>query len=175
MSSITLSWRRPTPGSWAIWTWSPSCQTISTFTFPSLYSRSPSPRISLSGLAFSQVSCHFVSSQLPLHTSPPTPSLVFGFQQFLDQDSELTQELVEEGKEHIKRERRRIQRMLESASRRRDFAARCDELTCGIIEKVISLGSVLFQIWERGIHPNRRSRRQCRRPYAYESPLSSTK
>jgi len=49
---------------------------------------------------------------------------VFGFQQFLDQDSELTQELVEEGKEHIKRERRRIQRMLESASRRRDFAAR---------------------------------------------------
>ena len=51
-------------------------------------------------------------------------SPVFGFQQFLDQDSELTQELVEEGKEHIKRERRRIQRMLESASRRRDFAAR---------------------------------------------------
>merc|ERR1711879_587265 len=41
-----------------------------------------------------------------------------------DQDSELTQELVEEGKEHIKRERRRIQRMLESASRRRDYAAR---------------------------------------------------
>ena len=50
---------------------------------------------------------------------------MFGFQQFLDQDSELTQELVEEGKEHIKRERRRIQRMLESASRRREFAARC--------------------------------------------------
>jgi len=49
---------------------------------------------------------------------------VFGFQQFLDQDSELTQELVEEGKEHIKRERRRIQRMLDSASRRREFAAR---------------------------------------------------
>merc|ERR1712038_1302752 len=49
---------------------------------------------------------------------------VFGFQQFLDQDSELTQELVEEGKEHIKRERRRIQRMQESASRRRDYAAR---------------------------------------------------
>ena len=49
---------------------------------------------------------------------------MFGFQQFLDQDSELTQELVEEGKEHIKRERRRIQRMLESASRRRDYAAR---------------------------------------------------
>merc|ERR1712018_290532 len=37
-----------------------------------------------------------------------------GFQQFLDQDSELTQELVEEGKEHIKRERRRIQRMKET-------------------------------------------------------------
>ena len=49
---------------------------------------------------------------------------MFGFQQFLDQDSELTQELVEEGKEHIKRERRRIQRMLESATRRRDYAAR---------------------------------------------------
>ena len=47
-----------------------------------------------------------------------------GFQQFLDQDSELTQELVEEGKEHIKRERRRIQRMKESATRRREFAER---------------------------------------------------
>ena len=57
-----------------------------------------------------------------IHSYPSLP--VFGFQQFLDQDSELTQELVEEGKEHIKRERRRIQRMLDSASRRREFAAR---------------------------------------------------
>ena len=36
----------------------------------------------------------------------------------------MTLELVEEGKEHIKREKRRIQRMKESASRRRDFADR---------------------------------------------------
>ncbi len=47
-----------------------------------------------------------------------------GFQQFLDQESELTQEMVEEGKEHVKREKRRIQRMVESSNRRRDFAER---------------------------------------------------
>merc|ERR1719415_228260 len=47
-----------------------------------------------------------------------------GFQQFLTQDSEMTQELVEEGKEHMKREKRRRQRLAESASRRRDFASR---------------------------------------------------
>lgn len=47
-----------------------------------------------------------------------------GFQQFLNQDSELTLEMVEEGKEHIKREKRRIQRLQESASRRRDFRER---------------------------------------------------
>merc|ERR1719184_356371 len=40
-----------------------------------------------------------------------------GFQQFLTQDSELTLDLVEEGKEHIKRERRRRQRMAESITR----------------------------------------------------------
>ena len=127
MSSILLSWRRPTLGSWVTWTWCPSCQTISTFTSPLLCSRSPSLRISPLGLAFSQVSEFpliplnlFIACDLILTFSFP----VFGFQQFLDQDSELTQELVEEGKEHIKRERRRIQRMLESASRRRDYAAR---------------------------------------------------
>ena len=46
-----------------------------------------------------------------------------GFQQFLAQDSDLTLELVEEGKEHIKREKRRRQRLAESATRRRDFAS----------------------------------------------------
>ena len=61
----------------------------------------------------------FYSLANTMHACP-----VLGFQQFLDQDSELTQELVEEGKEHIKRERRRIQRMKESASRRREFAER---------------------------------------------------
>ena len=47
-----------------------------------------------------------------------------GFQQFLTQDSEMTQELVEEGKEHIKREKRRRQRLAESASRRKEFSDR---------------------------------------------------
>lgn len=47
-----------------------------------------------------------------------------GFQQFLTQDREMTQELVEEGKEHMKRERRRRQRLAESASRRKDFSDR---------------------------------------------------
>ena len=78
---------------------------------------------------------------------------MFGFQQFLDQDSELTQELVEEGKEHIKRERRRIQRMLESASRRRDFAARSYS-NSGFIVKFINIEGVLFQVWERRIRPD---------------------
>ena len=78
---------------------------------------------------------------------------MFGFQQFLDQDSELTQELVEEGKEHIKRERRRIQRMLESATRRRDYAAR-SYLNMGFIVKLINIDGVLFQVWERGIRPD---------------------
>ena len=78
---------------------------------------------------------------------------MFGFQQFLDQDSELTQELVEEGKEHIKRERRRIQRMLESASRRRDYAAR-SYLNSGFIVKSINIDGALFQGWKRGIRPD---------------------
>lgn len=47
-----------------------------------------------------------------------------GFQQFLTQDSEMTQELVEEGKEHMKREKRRRQRLTESASRRKEFSDR---------------------------------------------------
>ena len=47
-----------------------------------------------------------------------------GFQQFLTQDSEMTQELVEEGKEHIKREKRRRQRLAESASRRKEISDR---------------------------------------------------
>ena len=42
----------------------------------------------------------------------------------MTQDSELTQELVEEGKEHIKREKRRRQRLAESASRRKEFSDR---------------------------------------------------
>ena len=47
-----------------------------------------------------------------------------GFQQFLTQDSEMTQELVEEGKEHMKRERRRRQRLADAASRRKEFSDR---------------------------------------------------
>ena len=50
--------------------------------------------------------------------------LALGFQQFLSQDSDVTLEIVEEGKEHIKREKRRRQRLLESQTRRRDFATR---------------------------------------------------
>ena len=49
---------------------------------------------------------------------------MLGFQQFLDQDGEVTTEYVEEGKEHIKREKRRIQRLQESANRRREFTSR---------------------------------------------------
>ena len=44
------------------------------------------------------------------------------------QDSEVTLELVDEGKEHIKREKRRRQRLAESVSRRRDFANRYGDL-----------------------------------------------
>jgi len=40
-----------------------------------------------------------------MSTNFPFPA--FGFQQFLDQDSEVTQELIDEGREHIKREKRR--------------------------------------------------------------------
>jgi hypothetical protein len=47
-----------------------------------------------------------------------------GFQQFLSQDSDVTLEIVDEGKEHIKREKRRRQRLVESQSRRREFATR---------------------------------------------------
>lgn len=54
-----------------------------------------------------------------------------GFQQFLTSDNELTVELVEEGKEHIKREKRRRQRLTESAMRRRDFADRFGDLERG--------------------------------------------
>ena len=36
----------------------------------------------------------------------------------------MTQELVEEGKEHMKREKRRRQRIAESASRRKEFSDR---------------------------------------------------
>ena len=50
--------------------------------------------------------------------------LGLGFQQFLTQDSEMTQELVEEGKEHMKRERRRRQRLSDAASRRKEFSDR---------------------------------------------------
>ena len=46
----------------------------------------------------------------------------------LAQDGEVTLELVDEGKEHIKREKRRRQRLAESVSRRRDFANRYGDL-----------------------------------------------
>ena len=36
----------------------------------------------------------------------------------------MTQELVEEGKKHMKREKRRRQRLVESASRRKEFSDR---------------------------------------------------
>ena len=36
----------------------------------------------------------------------------------------MTQELVEEGKEHMKRERRRRQRLADAASRRKEFSDR---------------------------------------------------
>ncbi len=39
--------------------------------------------------------------------------------------------MVEEGKEHIKREKRRIQRIQESAARRRDFAERFTDQETG--------------------------------------------
>ena len=51
-----------------------------------------------------------------------------GFQQFLAQDGDVTLELVEQGKEHIKREKRRRQRLAESATRRRDFANRFGDI-----------------------------------------------
>lgn len=44
--------------------------------------------------------------------------LGIGFQQFLDQESEITLELIEEGKEHMKREKRRVQRLNEAGARR---------------------------------------------------------
>ena len=44
--------------------------------------------------------------------------IAIGFQQFLDQDSEITLEMIEEGKEHLKREKRRVQRMNEAGQRR---------------------------------------------------------
>lgn len=53
---------------------------------------------------------------------------MLGFQQFLAQDGDVTLELVEEGKEHIKREKRRRQRLAESATRRRDFANRFGDI-----------------------------------------------
>jgi hypothetical protein len=45
------------------------------------------------------------------------PLSALGFQQFLSQDSDVTLEIVDEGKEHIKREKRRLQRLIESQSR----------------------------------------------------------
>ena len=53
---------------------------------------------------------------------------MLGFQQFLAQENEVTLELVDEGKEHIKREKRRRQRLAESATRRRDFASRFGDI-----------------------------------------------
>ena len=53
---------------------------------------------------------------------------MLGFQQFLAQDGDVTLEIVEEGKEHIKREKRRRQRLAESATRRRDFASRFGDI-----------------------------------------------
>jgi hypothetical protein len=50
-----------------------------------------------------------------------------GFQQFLDQESEMTQELVEEGKEHMKREKRRILRLMEASTSRKSYTDRSNE------------------------------------------------
>ena len=36
----------------------------------------------------------------------------------MDQDSEITLEMIEEGKEHLKREKRRVQRLAEAGQRR---------------------------------------------------------
>ena len=62
----------------------------------------------------------------------------------LAQDSEVTLELVDEGKEHIKREKRRRQRLAESVSRRRDFANRYGDLESnsrGKLFPILSLDS----------------------------------
>ena len=56
---------------------------------------------------------------------------MIGFQQFLDQESELTLEMVEEGKEHMRREKRRLQRLYESSTRRREFSARTRAVPMG--------------------------------------------
>jgi hypothetical protein len=45
----------------------------------------------------------------------------------LSQESDVTLEIVDEGKEHIKREKRRRQRLMESQTRRREFASRFGE------------------------------------------------
>ena len=45
----------------------------------------------------------------------------------------MTLELVDEGKEHVKREKRRIQRLAESASRRREFAERFRDEESGVV------------------------------------------
>lgn len=52
---------------------------------------------------------------------------MLGFQQFLG-DDELTTDLVEEGRELIKRERRKRQRAEDSMSRRRELQERCSNL-----------------------------------------------
>ena len=63
---------------------------------------------------------------------------MLGFQQFLAQDGDVTLELVEEGKEHIKREKRRRQRLAESATRRRDFANRFGDIEANSRGKIKS-------------------------------------
>merc|ERR1712062_847695 len=68
---------------------------------------------------------------------------MLGFQQFLAQDSDLTLELVEEGKEHIKREKRRRQRLAESATRRRDFASRFGDIESNSRDARIRAGEIV--------------------------------
>lgn len=68
---------------------------------------------------------------------------LLGFQQFLAQDSDVTLELVEEGKEHIKREKRRRQRLAESATRRRDFASRFGDIESNSRDARIRAGEIV--------------------------------
>jgi len=68
---------------------------------------------------------------------------MLGFQQFLAQDGDVTLELVEEGKEHIKREKRRRQRLAESATRRRDFANRFGDIEANSRDARIRAGEIV--------------------------------
>ena len=55
----------------------------------------------------------------------------------------MTQELVEEGKEHMKRERRRRQRLADAASRRKEFSDRF-----GPSENIDMSGKSLYYLYQ---------------------------